>query len=66
MKMKNRSHRYDINSPRSRNELKYSKYKKYLTMMMLYVLRIHAHEVMFLICKSIYILKVYSIHYTLR
>ena len=27
MKMKNRSHRYNINRPRSRNEHKYSKYK---------------------------------------
>ena len=35
MKMKNRFHRYDINRPRSRNEHKYDKYKKYVTMMML-------------------------------
>ena len=28
MQMKNRSHRYDINRPRSRDEHKYSKYKK--------------------------------------
>ena len=28
MKMKNRSHRYEINRPRSRHEHKYSKYKK--------------------------------------
>ena len=41
MKMKNRSHRYDINSSSSRNEHKYSKYKKHLTMMMLMMLRIH-------------------------
>ena len=27
MKMENRSHRYYINRPRSRNEHKYSKYK---------------------------------------
>ena len=33
MKMKNGSHRYD--RPRSRNERKYSKYKKCLHMMML-------------------------------
>ena len=35
MKMKMRSHRYDINRPRSRHEQKYSKYKKCLIMMML-------------------------------
>ena len=34
MKMKNRLHRYVI-SPRSRHEHKYSKYKKYLIIMML-------------------------------
>ena len=32
---KNRSHRYDINRPRSRNGHRHSKYKKYLSMMML-------------------------------
>ena len=35
MKMKNRSHRYDKNRPRSRHGHKYSKYKKCFTMMML-------------------------------
>ena len=35
MKMKNRLHRYVINRPRSRHEHKYSKYKKFLSMMML-------------------------------
>ena len=35
MKTKNRSHRYDINRPRSRHGQKYSKYKKYLSIMML-------------------------------
>ena len=34
MKMKNRSHRYDINSPRSRYGHKYSKCKKCLSMML--------------------------------
>ena len=38
MKMKNRSHKYDINRPRSRHGHKYNKYKKYFTMMILYVL----------------------------
>ena len=33
MKMKNRSHRCDINRPSSRHGHKYSKYKKYLSMM---------------------------------
>ena len=35
MKVKNRSHRYDINRPRSRKEHRYSKYKKRLSTMML-------------------------------
>ena len=35
MKMKNRSHRYDINRPRSRHGNKYRKYEKCLSMMML-------------------------------
>ena len=34
MKMKNRSHRYDINRPRSRHGHKYSEYEKCLSMMM--------------------------------
>ena len=34
MKMKNISHRYDINRPRSRHGHKYSKYKKCLSIMM--------------------------------
>ena len=35
MKMKNRSHRYKIHKPRFRHGHKYSKYKKYLSMMIL-------------------------------
>ena len=35
VKMKKRSHRYDINRPRSRHGHRYSKYKKCLGMMML-------------------------------
>ena len=35
MKMKNRSHGYDINRPKSSHEHKYSKYIKCLSMMML-------------------------------
>ena len=34
-KVKNRSHRYDINRPRARPEYKCSEYKKCLTMMIL-------------------------------
>ena len=34
MKVKNRSHRYDISRPRSRSEHKFSKYKKCLNTMM--------------------------------
>ena len=40
-KMKNRSHRCDINRPRARHGRKYSKYKKCLGMMML--IRIKQH-----------------------
>ena len=35
MEMKKRSHKYDINRPRSRHEHKYSEYKKCISMMML-------------------------------
>ena len=35
VKMKNISHRYDINTARSRHGNKCSKYKKYLSMMLL-------------------------------
>ena len=35
MKMKNRSHRYDINRPWPRLGHKYTKYKEYISMMML-------------------------------
>ena len=34
MKMKNRSHRYDMNRPKSRHGHKYSKYKKFLSVIM--------------------------------
>ena len=43
MKMKNRSHRYDINRPRSTLGHKYSKYKKCRSIMML----IHTFEATF-------------------
>ena len=38
IKVKNRSRRYDINRHRSRHEHKYSKYKKCLRIIILYVL----------------------------
>ena len=39
MTMKNRSQRYDINAPRLRHGLKYTKYKTYLSIMIvIYVL----------------------------
>ena len=41
MKMKYRSHRYDINRPRSTHEHKFSKCKKCRTMMMLMCINQH-------------------------
>ena len=35
--MKNRSHKYDMTRPRSRDAQKYSKYKKCLSMMLIYI-----------------------------
>ena len=43
--MKKRSQRYDINRPSSRNEHKYSKYKKYVTMMMLICITQHLSNI---------------------
>ena len=45
MKIKNKSHRYDINRPRSRHGHKYSKYKKCLTMMMLTCIKQHLSNI---------------------
>ena len=45
MKMKNRSHGYDINRPRSRNQHKYSKYKKCLSMIMLIYIKQHLSNI---------------------
>ena len=39
--MKKRSHRYNISRPSSRHEHNYSKYKKYLSMMMLICIKQH-------------------------
>ena len=50
MKMKNRSHRYDINRLRSRHGHEYSKYKNYLTMTMVLCIKQHLSD----ICSSIH------------
>ena len=41
MKIKNRSHRYDINRPKTRYWHKYSKYKNYLVMMIVICIKQH-------------------------
>ena len=41
MRMKNRSHRYDINRSRSRHEHKYTEYKTCLSMMILICIQQH-------------------------
>ena len=45
MKTKHRSYRYDVNRPRSRNEHKYSKYKKCLTVMNLVGIKKHLSNI---------------------
>ena len=45
MKMKNTSHRYDINRTRSSHEHKYSKYKKHLSMMILTCITQHLSNI---------------------
>ena len=45
MKMKNGSHRYDTNRPRSRHGYKYSKYKKSLTIIMLTYIKQHLRNI---------------------
>ena len=44
-KVRNRSHRYDKNRPRSRHRHKYSKYKTYLSMMMLTCINQHLRNI---------------------
>ena len=44
-KKKNRSHRHDINRPRSRHGYKYSKYKKCLSMIMLICIKQHLSNI---------------------
>ena len=45
MKIKNRSHRYDINRPNSRYEHKYSNYKKCPSIMMLKCIKQHLSNI---------------------
>ena len=45
IKMKNKSNRYDINRPRSGHGHKYSKYKKFLNMMMLICIMQHLSNI---------------------
>ena len=45
IKMKNRSHRYDTNRPRSRHGHKYSEYKKCLSMMMHICIKQHLRNI---------------------
>ena len=45
MEMKSVSHRYDLNRPGSRHGHKYSKYKKYLSMMMLICTKQHIRNI---------------------
>ena len=46
MKMKNRSHRYDINKPSSRHGYRYSKYKKFLSIMMVICIKQHLSNIL--------------------
>ena len=46
VKMKNRSHRYDMNKPRSRHGLKCSKYEKRLTLVMVICIKQHEKKFM--------------------
>ena len=45
MKLKSRSHRYDINRLRSSHEHKYTKYKKCLRLMMLTYIKKHLNNI---------------------
>ena len=45
MNMKIRSHRYDLNRPKSKHGHKYSKYKKCLSMMMLICIKQHLSNI---------------------
>ena len=45
MKIKNTSHRYEINRPSYRHGCKYSKYKKCLSMMILMCIKQHLNKI---------------------
>ena len=45
LEIKNRSHRYDINRPRSRHGHKYTKYKMCLSMMMGICIKQHLSDI---------------------
>ena len=45
MRMKNKSHRYNVNKHRCRHGHKYSKYKKYLRMMILLSIKQHLSNI---------------------
>ena len=45
MKMEYRSYRYDINRSKSRHGIKYTKYKKCLSMMMLICIKQHLSNI---------------------
>ena len=45
MEMKNRSHRYNINRSRSRHRHEYSKYKKWLSIMMFICIKQHLNNI---------------------
>ena len=44
-KMKSRAHRYDINRPKSRHGRKYSKYKRFLSMMVFTYIKQHLSNI---------------------
>ena len=45
MKIKNRSHRYDINRPKSTGRYKHNKYKKCFSVMMLICIKQHLSNI---------------------
>ena len=45
LKMENRSHRYDKNRPRRRHGHKYTKYKMYLSIMMVISIKQHLNNI---------------------
>ena len=45
MKMKNRSHRYNINRPRPKHGLKYTKYKRCLSVVMVIYIKQHLNNI---------------------